>query len=53
MKFQEIKDKLLTNSLLKGVVYGVLGTLALELVILLIVFAFRAGSGVSAEDTAE
>lgn len=53
MKFQEIKDKLLTNSLLKGVVYGALGTLALELVILLIVFAFRAGSGVSAEDTAE
>ena len=43
----------MTNSLLKGVVYGVLGTLALELVILLIVFAFRAGSGVSAEDTAE
>lgn len=33
--------------------YGVLGTLALELVILLIVFAFRAGSGVSAENTAE
>ena len=43
----------MTNSLLKGVVYGALGTLALELVILLIVFAFRAGSGVSAEDTAE
>ena len=43
----------MTNSLLKGVVYGGLGTLALELVILLIVFAFRAGSGVSAEDTAE
>ena len=43
----------MTNSLFKGVVYGVLGILALELVILLIVFAFRAGSGVSAEDTAE
>ena len=42
MKLREFKDKLLTDRLFKGVMYGIVGTLAVEFVILLIIFAFRA-----------
>ena len=42
MKIQELKDKLLSDRIFKGVVYGVLGTLAIEFIILLIIFSIRA-----------
>lgn len=42
MKLREIKDKLLNDRLYQGAIYGVLGTLAVEFVILLIIFVFRA-----------
>ena len=42
MKLREFKDKLLTDRLFKGLMYGIVGTLAVEFVILLIIFAFRA-----------
>ena len=41
MKLREIKDNLLENRTFKGIVYGVLGTLAVEFIILLTIFAFR------------
>lgn len=42
MKIPELKDKLQNDRLFKGIVYGVLGTLALEFIILLLIFALRA-----------
>lgn len=42
MKIQELKDKLLSDRIFKGAVYGVLGTLAIEFIILLIIFSIRA-----------
>lgn len=41
MKLRVIKDKLLEDSVLKGVIYGVLGTLSIEFIILLMIFIFR------------
>ena len=42
MKIPELKDKLQNDRLFKGIAYGVLGTLALEFIILLLIFALRA-----------
>lgn len=42
MKIQNVKDKLLTNRLFKGVVLGIAGTLAVELAVLLTIIALRA-----------
>ena len=42
MKLPELKDKLLSDRLFKGIVCGVIGTLAVEFLILSIIFAFRA-----------
>ena len=45
MNFQEIKDRVLTDRMFKGIVIGVLSSLAVSIIILLAVIVFRPSPG--------